>query len=1037
MNKPTGDEPALELDDFVLPFETARKESPADLAEFLPPAGHPLRAEVLCELVRVDLEYGWRQGRPTPLADYVERFPTLQNDRGFAEIAFEEFRLRRQAGEEVGGEEYRQRWGVDISGWPADAATGVVPLVNRGADFSCDLELSLQEMSRIEPRRASRLDHALASFPAEGEEICGFRLVAELGRGSFGRVYLAQQRELADRPVVLKLTPAALCDEARTLARLQHTHIVPIYSVHRPGPFVVVCMPYLGRVTLADVLRHLRAHDSLPATGKGLVDTLLARAGSTWASSLATPASDDGQAPAASAGPSPLTRLQELSYVEAVLWIASRLADGLAHAHERGILHRDLKPANVLLSDEGLPMLLDFNLAEDLTASSAAAARLGGTLPYLAPEYMEALAAQRTLLDPRCDVYALGLILFELLAGRPAFPTPSLPLPELLTSMITDRRQAPSARAANPAVSPATDAIVRRCLAPEPSLRYQSAAELREDLERQLAHQPLRHAPDRSPRERFRKWTRRHPRLASSTTVALLALTLLLLAGAAWFWQMRQTQQLDARDALEQVRRAAATVPFLLSSPDIESEQRAEGLRTCSDAASRFDIVASPRWLQDGPARRLASEEQQELRRTIGELCWFWARAVLWEADTTIPAARRGEALDRAWLLHERGFACFDEPPAALLRQRAKLLRERGCPDEARTVEESIPGKGPSLQARFLDLADAMDLGHCSEALPYLHALAQRDSRNPVAWLVMGNAYQRQGQFDAALDHYRVGLALDPDFVWGLFNCGLLEFETNRLDAARQDFTRVLELRPGFVEARINRAMIALREGNASAACADLDVAAAEAPHYTRILAVRLRARLLRGDQQGARADREELFRRDPEDEVSWIARGVVRLPADPTGALHDFEQAIALNPRSRLGLQNKVHVLSEYLKRTEDAVAVLDHALEVRPEDGPARAARGVLLARVGRREAAHTDAQRVLAQPKPLPALVFQTAGIYALTSRTERADAATALRLLRQALRDNPALLPLAERDPDLAPLRERADFQELLRSLRALP
>src|SRR5262249_58137170 len=132
------------------------------------------------------------------------------------------------------------------------------------------------------------------------------------------------------------------------------------------------------------------------------------------------------------------------------------------------------------------------------------------------------------------------------------------------------------------------------------------------------------------------------------------------------------------------------------------------------------------------------------------------------------------------------------------------------------------------------------------------------------------------------------------------------------------------------------------REGSPRAACEDLDVAAGEAPHYTRVLAVRLRARLLRGDHQGARADREELFRREPEDEVSWIARGVVRLPADPAGALRDFEQALSLNPRSRLGLQNKAHVLSEYLKRTEDAVAVLDHALEVRPEDGPARAGRG-----------------------------------------------------------------------------------------------
>src|SRR5207247_8782205 len=106
--------------------------------------------------------------------------------------------------------------------------------------------------------------------------------------------------------------------------------------------------------------------------------------------------------------------------------LGSCLADGLAHAHERGILHRDLKPANVLLTDEGQPMLLDFNLAEDTKLrGSAAAALLGGTLPYMAPEHLEAFQNGKREVDPRSDVYALGILLYELLAGR--FPFANKP----------------------------------------------------------------------------------------------------------------------------------------------------------------------------------------------------------------------------------------------------------------------------------------------------------------------------------------------------------------------------------------------------------------------------------------------------------------------------------------------------------------------------------------------------------------------------------------------------------------------------------
>src|SRR5437763_3618638 len=108
-----------------------------------------------------------------------------------------------------------------------------------------------------------------------------------------------------------------------------------------------------------------------------------------------------------------MTALEGSTYIEAVLWIGAGLAAGLAHAHEHGILHRDLKPANVLLTDDGQPMLLDFNLAQDTKqASGASAASVGGTLPYMAPEHLEAFRGADRAVDARSDVYGLGVILY-------------------------------------------------------------------------------------------------------------------------------------------------------------------------------------------------------------------------------------------------------------------------------------------------------------------------------------------------------------------------------------------------------------------------------------------------------------------------------------------------------------------------------------------------------------------------------------------------------------------------------------------------
>ena len=111
------------------------------------------------------------------------------------------------------------------------------------------------------------------SLPDVGTEFVGFHLIDELGRGAFGRVYLARQGDLAGRLVALKVA-SGLHAESDTLAQLQHPNIVPIYSYHKAGPFQAVCMPYLGGTTLAQVVQTIRTLPGVPSSGKELRSTL-------------------------------------------------------------------------------------------------------------------------------------------------------------------------------------------------------------------------------------------------------------------------------------------------------------------------------------------------------------------------------------------------------------------------------------------------------------------------------------------------------------------------------------------------------------------------------------------------------------------------------------------------------------------------------------------------------------------------------------------------------------------------------------------
>src|SRR5947208_12354406 len=182
---------------------------------------------------------------------------------------------------------------------------------------------------------ASTIPAAFPTLPVPGDEVFHFRLGRELGRGAFARVFLAEQADLANRRVVLKCSSIEAA-EPQTLAQLQHTNIVPIYSVHedRDAGLRAVCMPYFGGASLSQVLHMLWSKTERPVRGEELALALEAVQNSLEAGEgrpdgervppAPPPAADKGGAPPAANGATPLDMLRGLSYARAAAWLVAR-----------------------------------------------------------------------------------------------------------------------------------------------------------------------------------------------------------------------------------------------------------------------------------------------------------------------------------------------------------------------------------------------------------------------------------------------------------------------------------------------------------------------------------------------------------------------------------------------------------------------------------------------------------------------------------------------------------------------------------------
>jgi serine/threonine protein kinase/tetratricopeptide (TPR) repeat protein len=902
----------------------------------------------------------------------------------------------------------------------------------------------------IEPLTVPPGEHCCPSFPRASETRFGFYLLSELGRGTFGRAFLAKEESLAHRLVVLKVG-TDLSDESRKLARLQHPNIVPVYSFHREGALQAICMPYLGPVTLSHLLARVTGQKL--ATRRGVSITRVfaecQRSLHPFADSTIFNSSDRTKRDTEPSAPAPeqlpegpsesgagFANLGDMTYVDAVLVIVSQLADGLRRAHEQGIVHCDLKPANVLLSDDGRPMLLDFSVAFDLAGRFQTDASIGGTLPYMSPEQIRSVQERTIRFDGRSDVFALGVILYELLAGRPPFGNDRNPSASSVAAALAARLgPLPRLRDRNPAVSPALEALVQHCLEPDPQRRYQTAREVHEDLCRQLSSRPLQFAPNPSRTERVRKWTSRH-------RVALVVCLLLgLTAGTFGVSSAREALRSWKLEGQESANLAGRFIEesnqalFPLAMASVDPTRRLSGQELAEKALDRYGARDSERWWATSAALgRLSPARQREVREAVSGLYWHMTASLIAQARA-LPGSRRDGLLRRAEELNRRAERSHPAPKEyrAMWAQRAALARLAG--DNEGAARWAAEAQAIPLSTAHDYLCEGRQLlgkRRASEALRAIEQAVVLAPREFWPRYYLGVCYQALRQDAEAAAAYDVCAALEPSFEGTWYNRGLARLRLRDFARALEDFDRVIRARPGLGEVHVNRALA--REGlkRYPQAIAELDRALEL--RYSPVLVHLLRSRLhhLAGDPTAAQRDRALGLRLRPEDEQGWVARGGARMFERPAEALLDFEEALQHNPCSLPALQNKAHVLSR-LARNQEAIEVLTTLLEFYPSFVDARSGRGVLHARLNNRKAALEDAVESL-RLSDRPPTQYQVAGIYAMTSRTRAEDRDEAFRLLSLALRAGFGFDYLAI-DRELDPIRNDPKFKQVIKAARA--
>jgi len=712
-------------------------------------------------------------------------------------------------------------------------------------------------------------------FPEAGDEIGPYLLRRELGRGAFARVFLAEQCDLENRLVILKLSTRPT-REPWLLARARHSHIVEILShaMVDDGAFQLICMPFLGGATLSAVLDH-RHRFRRPRGSRGdLLKDLDAVAAAEYSGvNPARPAREI---------------LNSLTDCQAMAWITARLADALDHAQCRDVIHGDVKPSNILLTADGNPMLLDFNLARkwSFDKTNGPLEVPGGTMDYMAPERLGVIASvgagalvswRSSEVEPsegddphRADIYSLGIVLLEALtAASPAEAMRDRDAPARAAQKLRDlaaeygsfRERGALAvirafeSAAATTIPPAHRAILERCLAVRPADRYRRALELAEDLDRWRADLPLAYAA-----EPF--WAQTLPRCARRNKKLLFAVGLALVMYLVTTYLVMMTRISTARLTLQHVAmdKLARNWDDMEShafqfqrpgSPRLQNPDSPETVATAVHALKEYDVFGRGDWRQRAEVRNLPKGDRDDLALWLMEQTFRYCRALGDRPDSPGDWLRAIAALDRV----------STTPPLqafeTLRRRLHARLGQRGTPHSQAQEQIALPPEP--------------DAGPDS--------LARRPPEPP--WLedyLLGVAAELEGEPDPdqALQHYDRVLARSPDSFWGHYRAAVVYFQLQRWSEAAWHLDCCLKRRSENAALLVQFASCLGQLGHLDDALHECTRALDSAPDYAKFYQSRAFIRVSLGQTEGLEDDlrRFELLSR-------FLTRGFFR---DPPG---------------------------------------------------------------------------------------------------------------------------------------------------------
>ena len=607
----------------------------------------------------------------------------------------------------------------------------------------------------VDPSGAAAPDAALAGMP---NEVDGYRILGVLGQGGMGVVYHAEQREPRRRVALKVIRGSAYTDslhvrlfkrEAETLGRLRHPNIGAIYGA--------------GRLP-----------DGRPYFAMELVE------GPTLGAYLAS-------------RPSPADRNELLHR----LALAGRIAEAVNYAHQRGVIHRDLKPSNIVVpspgagssashTGAGLPdvKVLDFGLAritddESQVSMMSDVGEIRGTLPYMSPEQVR---GESNTLDVRSDVYTLGVILYEMIAGERPYDANRTSLPEAMRIICEQEpkplRDTPSGMTR---VDADLQAIVLKALAKEPDRRYSSAAALAEDLERYRNSQPVL-ARTPSTAYQLRKLVARHKPIVAAMAVTLAVIVISAIVSTGMF--------LRARNEAAKSKQVAAFLSEMLqgAGPSVARGRDTELLREILDRTAervRTELKGQP---------DVAAGIEQVLGRTyleIGDLLAADGHVrAAYETHRKLHRPPHEDLAADLSLLAETSWRRGRLASAdSLGREALGMWRALHKGPHAGTAGALIALGGINLDASQLEVAEPL----IREGLAMSQQLYPNGDRSvAVGFNSLGNVMHYSGRFDAADSlqrlalamHRRLGGELNPDVEVDLLNLAQVEIDRGRFAAA-------------------------------------------------------------------------------------------------------------------------------------------------------------------------------------------------------------------------------------------------------------